>query len=217
MTKTSLEYLVWFLNTYKDGIHGRIADFGGTENIGDTVIRDSLAAGGQNDYHALDFDNGIDLREPILPQSGNKKFDVGICMDTLEHCSNPFVVAKNIKDSLKKGALLFVTVPFVWELHYYPKDYWRFTPHGVEELFSTMYIEVIGLVRDKGAGESIPRHRIVAVFRNQKKIDVPHASAEPGTGMNMSDDGRIIYPSVYGSGDLPPGISEGIDHNAMYK
>lgn len=174
MTKTSLEYLIWFLNTYQIPPNSRIADYGGTENVGLTIVKDSLAGGGQHDYHALDFDNGVDLRLPIK----GPKFDVGICMDTLEHCSNPFVVAKNIKDSLKKGAILFVTVPFVWELHYYPKDYWRFTPQGVEELFDDMYIEVIGLVRDKMDNEILPRHRIVAVFRKQKKVEVPRIKGE---------------------------------------
>ena len=165
MTHTSLEYLMWFLNTYPPKAKSRIADYGGTENIGDTIVKDSLADGGQTDYHALDFDNGIDLREPIV----GPKFDMGICMDLLEHTSNPFVVAKNIKDSLKRGAYLFVTVPFVWELHYYPKDYWRFTPSGLEELFSDMDVEVLGLVRDAGAGEDVPRTRVVAVFHNVKK------------------------------------------------
>lgn len=186
---------MWFLNTYNESIHGRVGDFGGTENIGDTIIKDSLAAGGVTDYHALDFDSGVDLRLPIK----GPKYDVGICMDLLEHTSDPFLVAKNIKNSLKKGGILFVTVPFIWEIHYYPSDYWRFTPQGVEQLFNDMYIEVIGLVRDKSDDESVPRHRIVAVFRNQKKVPVPHAE------------------TVYGTGGIPAGLTEGIDHDSMYK
>ena len=64
-------------------------------------------------------------------------------MDLLEHVSNPFIVAKNIIDSLTPGALLFVTVPFIWEIHGYPQDYWRFTPDGVAELFKEMQLEVV--------------------------------------------------------------------------
>jgi len=186
---------MWALNTFPPPTNARIADYGGTENVGDTIVRDSLAAGGQHNYTALDFDNGIDLRNPIK----GKKFDYGLCMDLLEHASNPFTVATNIKNSLKKGGILFVTVPFIWEIHYYPSDYWRFTPQGIEELFSDMYIEVIGLVRDKEPDESVPRHRIVAVFRNQKKLPVPHGE------------------TVYGTGGIPPSLTEGINHDSMYK
>lgn len=184
MTKTSLEYLMWFLNTYPIPPSARIADYGGTENIGDTIVKDSLAAGGQSDYHALDFDNGIDLREPIK----GPKFDLGICMDLLEHTSDPLLVARNIKESLNDGALLFVTVPFVWELHYYPKDYWRFTPQGVEQLFNDMYIEVIGLVRDQSPKEDLPRHRIVGVFRNVPKVEIESRNESVyGSGKFIND------------------------------
>ncbi len=195
---------MWFLNTFRENIHGRIGDFGGTENIGSTIVKDALAGGGQEDYHVLDFDNGVDLRKPILPQYPGGKFDVGICMDLLEHTSNPFLVAKNIKASLKKDGILFVTAPFVWELHYYPKDYWRFTPQGMEELFDDMAIEVIGLVRDKAEDESVPRLRIVAVFRKSKKVPVPRTDTEEGTGMYMpahlgwqvTEFGRGIGPVI---------------------
>jgi len=193
MTGTSLNYLMWTLNTYPPKPGARIADYGGTENIGDTIVKDSLAAGGQLDYTALDFDNGIDLRLPIK----GKKFDYGICMDLLEHCSDPFLVAKNIKNSLKKGAVLMVTAPFVWELHYYPKDYWRFTPQGVEELFNDLYIEVIGLVRDQSPKETLPRHRIVGVFRKIPKVDVPHTDSVYGSGVDFIKDWQITKKTNY--------------------
>lgn len=184
---------MWFLNTYPPSPNAHIADYGGTENVGLTIVKDSLAAGGQYDYHALDLDNGIDLREPIK----GKKFDYGICMDLLEHTSNPFLVAENIRKSLAPNAYLFVTVPFIWELHYYPKDYWRFTPQGIEELFNTMAIEVIGLVRDKSPKESVPRHRIVAVFKNAKKTSVPRVETEYGTGVNIPKEFSIDKNGSY--------------------
>ena len=210
MTEISLEYLMWFLNTYQPKPNARFADYGGTENIACNIVKNSLSAAGQNDYTALDFDNGIDLRKPIK----GPKFDVGICMDLLEHTSDPFLVAKNIKNSLAKDALLFVTVPFVWEIHYYPKDYWRFTPQGIEELFSgeemdhPMAIEMIGIVRDKGKNESLPRIRTVAVFRNSKKLKVPRADTPYGTAIVVQTENPDVVkltPEQLPPGYMPPG------------
>ena len=89
-------------------------------------------------------------------------------MDLLEHTSNPFIVAKNISDSLKPGAFLFVTVPFVWELHYHPKDYFRFCPQGLEAVFSEMKTKTIEIVRDQVPDEDLPRQRIVAIFQKKR-------------------------------------------------
>ena len=184
MTITSLRQLANFLSKYPPT--GRVADYGGTEKIGAEIVRkmfelskikvvqpdekdpfEILIEGKprKNDakYIVLDFDNGIDLREPI--KDGN--FDSGICMDLLEHTSNPFVVAENISNSLKKGAILFVTVPWVWEIHYHPKDYWRFAPQGLEELFPKMKVLSMDIVRDQSYGEELPRQRLVAVFKKK--------------------------------------------------
>lgn len=156
-----MQQLMTFLNAFQGSIKGRVADYGGTDRVGGGAVRKSLAKGGVHDYHMLDLDNGIDLRKPVK----GKPFDVGICMDLLEHTTDPFIVATNIQKSLKKGALLFVTVPFVWEIHDNPEDYWRFTPYGVAKLFEKMKVISIFLIRDKDKGEALPRSRIVGVFQ----------------------------------------------------
>ena len=96
MTNTSLEQLRDFLERVKPVLKPtmRIADYGGTKKIGSNVVKKMLKGGGLKDYHMLDFDNGFDLRKSIK----GKKFDLGICMDLLEHTTNPFLVAKNIID-----------------------------------------------------------------------------------------------------------------------
>ena len=181
MTLTSLRSLAWFLSKYQP--KGRVADFGGTEKIGSEIVTqmfglsditilgevdrplDIVVSGLEKkveaEYIPLDFDNGVDLRKPIR----GKKFDGGICMDLLEHTSNPFLVAENITNSLKKDALLFVTVPWIWEIHYHPKDYWRFAPQGLEELFPKMKKISLEIIRDQSIDEEVPRSRLVAVFK----------------------------------------------------
>jgi len=191
MTITSLKLLAHFLNLHPQ--EGRIADYGGTDNIGSNIIEqmlnltnvrviqvkpskgDPVSPIGVNinvtgepklktcEYHALDFDNGVDLLKPIR----GKKFNGGVCMDLLEHTSNPFIIAKNISESLKKGAFLFVTVPMIWEEHKYPIDCWRFMPQGLELLFPKMECITIEVIRDQATEEEVPRTRLVGIFKKK--------------------------------------------------
>lgn len=172
MTQISFEQLMLFFNSFAESIGKgvKVADFGGTDGVGTKLIKDALASGGITNYITLDHEHGVDLLklDDYLKFCKDGKFGVGFCMDVLEHTSQPFVVAENICLSLKPGALLFVTVPFTWELHYYPKDYWRFTPQGLEELFKD-YMDVlhISLVRDLLKGEEVERSRVAGVFRRK--------------------------------------------------
>ena len=150
----------------------RVADYGGTDTVRGGAVRKLLEEGDLKNYHQLDFETGVDLREPIK----GEKFDLGICMDLLEHTSNPFVVAKNIIDSLNKDAYLFVTVPFVWHLHTYPDDFWRFTPHGLSELFKEMETETVYSMLDtyeipedekQIVPVSLPFSRVIGIFKKK--------------------------------------------------
>lgn len=184
MTITSLRLLAHFVNTYHPD--GRVADYGGTAKIGSEIVERMLTLdnisvidaskkgefkvvldGSINmrefEYNVLDYDNGVDLLKPIR----GRKFDYGITMDLLEHVSQPFVVAENIQNSLKKDALLFVTVPWVWEIHDYPDDYWRFTPQGLQELFSRMECITVEIIRDMSEEEELPRQRLAGIFRKR--------------------------------------------------
>jgi len=58
-----------------------------------------------------------------------------ICLSVLEHCRQPFRMAENIQRLLATGGALYVSVPFAWEIHRFPEDYWRFTPEAVRLLF----------------------------------------------------------------------------------
>lgn len=176
MTKTSLIELQKFLKGHQQHFFNemRIADYGGTDEIGEGIVQKMFAGGDLKNYFMLDFDNGVDLREPIK----GEKYDLGICMDLLEHTSNPFLVAKNIIDSLNPGAFLFVTAPWVWELHGYPNDYWRFCPQGLEELFKEMETEIVYAEADTYEPPtpnpmpsvppvSLPWTRIIGIFKKK--------------------------------------------------
>lgn len=62
-------------------------------------------------------------------------FDVVICTEVLEHTLRPFDAVDEIYRILKPGGTVCVTVPFNFRIHGPLPDCWRFTIHGLKELF----------------------------------------------------------------------------------
>lgn len=62
-------------------------------------------------------------------------FDHVDCISVLEHCRKPWLVANNIEEFMSQKATMMLTVPFVWWVHAYPSDYWRFTCEAIRSLF----------------------------------------------------------------------------------
>jgi 2-polyprenyl-3-methyl-5-hydroxy-6-metoxy-1,4-benzoquinol methylase len=58
------------------------------------------------------------------------------CMSVLEHCKRPWAMCANLEYSLMPGGTIYIAVPFIWRVHGYPDDYWRFTVSGVKALFT---------------------------------------------------------------------------------
>lgn len=74
-----------------------------------------------------------DLERPLPKSFG--KFDHVDCFSVMEHCKRPWLMAANIEEALKKDGTILFAVPFVWRLHGYPSDYYRFTAHALPILF----------------------------------------------------------------------------------
>lgn len=77
------------------------------------------------------------LEEPF-PLDVYGRFDHVECRSVLEHSRRPWLLARNIELLMSPGATLDLTVPFVWRVHAYPSDYWRFTVEAVRELFPSI-------------------------------------------------------------------------------
>jgi SAM-dependent methyltransferase len=60
--------------------------------------------------------------------------DVVISGQVLEHCRNPFSLAKEMFRIAKPNAYLFLTAPHTWPYHRVPLDCWRILPDGMETL-----------------------------------------------------------------------------------
>lgn len=77
----------------------------------------------------------VDLEERAALSIRDVQFAHIECVSVLEHSRRPWLVAQNLELLLLTEGTLFLTVPFVWRVHAYPSDYWRFTLEGVRLLF----------------------------------------------------------------------------------
>lgn len=92
-------------------------------------------------YLGIDMRNGPNVGEVVNGHNlkkhfGDRKFDLIICFDTLEHDNKFWLTIENIREILKPGGYLLIGVPGRnCSLHGHPDDYWRFMPSGVQVFF----------------------------------------------------------------------------------
>lgn len=60
------------------------------------------------------------------------------CVSVMEHSKHPWLVASNLERMLPVGGTIYVSVPWIWRVHNYPSDYWRFSPECVRMLFPSI-------------------------------------------------------------------------------
>ncbi|GAB4137490.1 MAG: hypothetical protein Tsb009_05060 [Planctomycetaceae bacterium] len=131
-----------YVQSIADRISGPILEIG-SRNYGNTQDLRSLFSD-RGEYVGIDMSDGkgvdlvLDMTEDFEVVDAalkGKRFGTIFCMSVLEHCAQPFRMADNITRLLKPDGCLCVSVPFAWQFHGYPSDYWRFTHEGVKQLF----------------------------------------------------------------------------------
>ena len=60
------------------------------------------------------------------------------CLSVLEHSRRPWQVCKSMEQMLSEQGTILISVPFIWRVHAYPDDYFRFTVNGVKSMFSNV-------------------------------------------------------------------------------
>lgn len=90
----------------------------------------------------------LDLCRRSIPEEIVGKFDYVVCTEVLEHTRQPFFAVNTLRQLLKPGGYCFVTTPFNFRIHGPLPDCWRFTEHGLRELFSDFDIVELTQVDD---------------------------------------------------------------------
>jgi SAM-dependent methyltransferase len=86
------------------------------------------------------------------------RFDTALCTDVLEHLEEPGAALAETFRVLKPGAHAIYTVPLFWHLHEEPRDFYRYTRHGLKYLFEKAGFEVI---------EILPLSGFIATFSQE--------------------------------------------------
>ena len=107
--------------------------------VGRSVYSDKIAQYARS-YHCLDIEPfpDVDIVADIqdMKQVASDSFDSILCTQVLEHVKNPFLAVGELYRILKPGGKLFLTVPFLNNIHMEPHDYWRYTEFSVANLLS---------------------------------------------------------------------------------
>ncbi len=89
--------------------------------------------------------------EPIPAE--DESYDAVICTHVVEHVTTPRTVVSELYRVLKKGGRALAAVPFAWENHNRPNDFWRFGRDGLYNLFGMF--RNIKVVNDANAAQSL--------------------------------------------------------------
>lgn len=70
-------------------------------------------------------------------------FDSALCTVVLEHLEEPLLALKECHRILRPGAYAIYSAPFIWHLHEEPRDFFRYSKHGLRYLAEKAGFEVI--------------------------------------------------------------------------
>lgn len=101
-----------------------------------------------NSLHGADYlDNVCDLSGAIPYPDGS--FDTIILSDVLEHLPEPMNIWREMNRLLAPGGKVLLNVPFYYQLHEEPHDYYRYTEFALRRFaentgFEVLHLEAIG-------------------------------------------------------------------------
>lgn len=98
------------------------------------------------DYEKRREDVDLELDAQNLPFEDNK-FDAILFSEVLEHIPEPTKAVEEIARCLKKNGQLIITIPFIYQLHEVPYDYFRYTEFGLEKILKDQGLIIKKILR----------------------------------------------------------------------
>lgn len=127
--------------------HGRLIDIGcGDKPYSSDVkdyVREHVGIDHEQTMHAKD---NIDIFAPAydIPVE-SASFDCALCTDVLEHLEEPGKAIAECARVLKPEGIAVYTVPFIYPPHEEPRDFYRYTKHGIHYLFENNGFQILEL------------------------------------------------------------------------
>lgn len=73
----------------------------------------------------------------------SESFDSVLCTEVLEHLEEPAKAIRECHRVLKPNGYAVYTNPFIWHLHEEPRDFFRYSKHGLRYLFENNGFDVV--------------------------------------------------------------------------
>ena len=95
--------------------------------------------------------NKVDVICPATDlKFSDNSFDSVLCTQVMEHVFDNKLLVKEAYRVLKPGGQIILTVPFCWQLHEEPYDFFRVSKYGLQELFEDAGFEIIVIKANGG-------------------------------------------------------------------
>ena len=119
--------------TYK----GRVIDLGcGSAPYKDIILEQADEYVGVDWKHSLHDQSNVDVLADLMKgvPLDSECADTLVSFQVMEHLPDTKFFLSECHRLLKPGGRIFITVPFMWQVHEAPYDYYRFTRHGLDYL-----------------------------------------------------------------------------------
>lgn len=97
------------------------------------------------------------------------KFDTVFSTQVMEHVDNSDKMMAECNRVLKTGGHLILSVPFCWELHEEPYDFFRFTKYGLKDLCERNNFEVVEILANGGKWAAIVQLNLNMIYSTFKR------------------------------------------------
>lgn len=92
------------------------------------------------------------------------RYDTALSIQVIEHIYDTEKYIAECYRLLKKGGIGIFTIPFLWQCHAEPFDYYRFTKYAIEKQFREQAFEILELRPLEGAYATIIQTKIVSLY-----------------------------------------------------
>lgn len=98
----------------------------------------------------------------------NQQFDTVFSTQVIEHVEDHNKMLSEAARVLKVNGVAIFTIPFCWELHEEPYDFFRFSKHGIHFLFKKYGLEVIEVKSNGGKWAATLQTLLNTIFSTKR-------------------------------------------------
>ena len=166
MNKIDLSSFKWLalkvnndsLNSHLHVLKGRVVDLGcGTSPYKEDILKVAHQYVGVDWENSLHDQSNVDVFADLTKKLPFEESfaDTVVSFQVMEHLPEPDFFLSECYRILKPGGNLLITVPFMWQVHEAPHDYFRYTRYGLEYLLGKNHFEAIEVKENTGFWQTL--------------------------------------------------------------